>query len=219
MIAMLIVAMVTLGVLGTLLSTRRMTNYARKQMLVDTAMHGLVEQLKSKALSDLLPGSSDAGAPPTCLSSMGAMTAYLTTGKPPPSIDVILGNDPNSPLSKLILSPDSRFEDPTLIPPGAIPADADHNGYGDLNGDGVDDVGVNLLKLDTKGTNGLNSSTSVSGDDINIYVMIWVKDYTAAATPLKVISRAIIVNYTWIFKEGSITHKVIDNVRAIRTPL
>lgn len=187
-----------------------MTDFARKQMLVDTAVQGVLEQLKNRTSAELL-----ADPTPACLASMSAMSSYLTGGGTAIKIGVELDNDPTDALNQLILSPGTPFAPPA----GAVPADADNNGFGDVTGDGVDDVGVNLLKLDTRNTNGLNGTTNSGGDDINIYLMVWVTDASQRSSPLAVISRQITIYYTWTYTEGRVTKKTVDSVRAVCTPL
>lgn len=179
-------------------------------MLVDTAVQGVLEQLKNRTSAELL-----ADPTPACLASMSAMNSYLTGGGTAIKIGVELDNDPTDALNQLILSPGTPFAPPA----GAVPVDTDNNGFGDVTGDGADDVGVNLLKLDTRNTNGLNGTTNSAGDDINIYLMIWVNDASQRAAPLFVTSRQITIYYTWTYKEGRVTKKTVDSVRAVCTPL
>lgn len=222
MIASVIAAIVTLGTLSTMLASRQMSDFSRKQLLVDTAMQGLAEQLKNRTTFELLPNQI-AGTPvypgtPACLSSMAAMTTFLAGGGSPISVAVELDNNPSNTLNNLILSP-LPYIPPSSISPGAIPYDSDSNGFGDINGDGVDDVGVNTMYIDVRGTTGLNGSVADVTDDIRVNIMVWIIDYTAGTAAVTVPSRAIFINYTWTYKSGKITRKIIDSVRAIKTPL
>jgi prepilin-type N-terminal cleavage/methylation domain-containing protein len=213
--AMAVLSLSTLGILAALVQARSMTDFSRKQMLVDTMMQGILEQLKNRSATELLPNPVP-GSPP-CLNSMTAMSTYLGGGGAPITVSVELDTDTTNAESTLILSPDPYLS-PASIPAGAIPADGDGNGFGDVTGDGVDDVGVNTIKIDVKGTTGLNGSTSITTDDIQINVMIWVKDYTMGTAPITVPCRAILLNYTWTYN-GKIPRRMIGSMRAIKTPL
>lgn len=213
MISALILTMVTLGVLSTLLSTRQMTDFARKQLLVDTAIQGILEQLKNQTLDDLLTSPT-----PTWFSTMAALKTYKAGGGAVKNVSIELDNNSVTPLKQLIISPydPTNFDPATQIRPGAVPSDPDNDGYGDVTGDGQDDVGVNLLTLDVKGTTGLNNSLRLSGDDLKIYLMVFITDTTQSSEGESEPSRQIIIYYTWTYREGSITRPIVDSVRAIR---
>jgi type II secretory pathway pseudopilin PulG len=226
MIAMAIFSVTTLGVLGTFLSSRRNTEMQRQKAIVDTMVQGVLEQLKNRAPATLLPSpiptAPGIAAGENCMTSMVNLKTYRDRGFTPPSVIVELNPDATAPVNTLLISPDSIFTDVSLINPGAIPFDGDLDNYGDLNGDGSDDVGMNLVRIDVKGTTGRDGSTADDFDDIGVYLMIWVKDYTLRSTAgasATTASRAIIINYTWRTRNGTQELRMRGTARTIHTPI
>jgi type II secretory pathway pseudopilin PulG len=224
MVAMGVFTIATLGILGTFLQSRHNTNFQKKQIQVETLIQGVLEQLKNRTAAELLatpvPTVTAIPAGQNCLTSMSNMNTFISNGGTPPFVTVQLDTNPavDTNLDKLVLSPEPYIS-PNNINPGAIPVDTDGNGFGDINGNGADDVGVNTVFIDTNGTNGLDGSTNITTDDLRINIMIWIKDYSAVSGPVTVPSKAILINYTWTYNDGKVTREMIGNARAIKTPL
>lgn len=222
MVAMGLFTMTTLGILGTFLQSRRSTDFQKKQIQVETLIQGILEQLKNRTATELLPSpiptATGIPAGEHCLTSMTRMNTYLAAGGTPITIGVELDTNPTNNVSLLRVSPYPIIS-PNNIAPGAVPADNDSNGFGDINGDGADDVGVNTVFLDIKGTNGLDGTTNVTSDDLRVNIMIWVKDYSVVNGPITTPSRAVFINYTWTYSDGKITRPMVGSARSIKTPL
>jgi hypothetical protein len=230
MVSMSVLTLTTLGILGAFIQSRNTTSFQKSQMLVETLVHGVIEQLKSRSATDLLPSviprATSTAAPANCLSSMADLVAYISEGNTAPSVAVELDTNMGNAASLLILSP-YPYISPDNITPGATPADVAPtagNGYGDINGDGADDVGVNTILLDVKGTNGLDGSINDTSDDIRVNLMIWILDsgfsQSNAATggTTRILSRGIYINYTWTYTDGRTTRRMIGSARAISKP-
>lgn len=222
MVAMGLFSIATLGILGTFIQSRRSTDFQKKQIQVETLIQGILEQLKNRTASELLPSPipTAAGIPAgeNCLSSITRMNTYRAAGGTPPFVSVELDTNPVNNVSQLRLSPYPIIS-PVNIAPGAIPSDPDNDGFGDINGDSVDDVGVNTVYLDLKGTNGLDGTANDTSDDLRVNIMIWVKDYSVVNGPITTPSRAVFINYTWTYTDGKITRRMIGTARSIKTPL
>jgi type II secretory pathway pseudopilin PulG len=254
LISMGVLTITTLGILGTFLHSRKQTDFQKQKALVDTLVHGLVEQIKNRTHLEILetigtppanpviPSGPNLVSPLGWTASMSALNDYLTvpTNTRPAIRGIELDTNPannnavpGTGLTELFLSPEPYFPpnqgnsiDPTRISPGAVPNDADGDGYGDINGDGTDDVGINIIRLDVKGTNGMDGSVNDTSDDIDIYVMVWVRNTNVADTnladgfdPQIVQSREIRINYTWRYRGPSGERRMIGSVRAYKNQL
>ncbi len=222
MVAMGVFTIATLGILGTFLQSRRSTDFQKKQIQVETLIQGILEQLKNRTTNELagMPtfvATTGIPAGQTCFTSMANMNVYLAAGRTLPTIGVELDTNPANNLDQIRISPEPYLA-PTAINPGAVPINVG-NGYGDINGDGTADVGINTVFLDIKGTTGLNGSANTSADDLRVNIMVWIKDYAAVDGSVSIPSKAILINYTWTYTDGKVTRQMIGNARAIKTPL
>ena len=225
---MAVLTITTLGILGAFVQSRRTTHFQKNQMLVESLVHGILEQLKSRSSATLLPvtipRATTTAVTDNCFSSMADLLTYIGEGNTPPSVAVELDTDLANASTQLVLSP-LPYIDPSAIPPGAIPADtAPGDGYGDINGDGVDDVGINTVFLDVKGTNGMDGSINDPTDDIRINLMIWIRDdnfsvdNSRSGGSTRMLSRGIYINYTWIHSDGLNTRRLVGSARGVSKP-
>jgi hypothetical protein len=187
--------------------------------MVDNYMQGILEQMLNQPSVNLFPHETGPTPRFTAISSMANMLAYNTTNAP---LVVRVELDTLPGLESLRLSPFPVL-DPALIAPGAIPVETVNAGYGNVDGAGDDDVGINTLFLDTKGTNGKEGTTNNTADDLRINVMVWIdprftQTNFAQGGSTAVISRGITLIYTWTYRDGLVTRPMRECLRGISRP-
>jgi prepilin-type N-terminal cleavage/methylation domain-containing protein len=219
MIAMGIITITMLAVLGAFLQSRRVNDFQNKRAMVDNYMQGILEQLLNQPSVNLFPDETGPAPRFNAISSMANMLAYNTTN-PPLVVRVELDTAPG--LESLRLSPFPVL-DPNLIAPGAIPVETVNPGYGNVDGVAGDDVGINTLRLDTKGTNGKEGTTNNIADDLQIHVMVWIdprftRNNFAQGGSTSVASRGITLIYTWTYTDGLMTRPMRECIRGISRP-
>jgi type II secretory pathway pseudopilin PulG len=198
LVSLFVLSFCMLGMLATLTESRRITEQNSREAVVKTAVQGILEQLKNYPVGGITGLSRSPANAATAVTMAGAGTLPTTT--------VYV----NGVQRTLTLSP-LPFLDISTISNGAVPADANSDGLGDLNADGTDDVAINVITVDYKNTPG------VTNDDLQVNLWIWVQDYTIDPAALQSASHAIVINYTWTTTDGNKQFSHKGTARAIRT--
>jgi hypothetical protein len=189
-VAATVLALLSVGLLATLIQSRNLTEGSIYQNSANTIMQGYVEQIKNMEFSDLpyttptgivMPGST-IGAPSSILTR--GVRRVAAAGGGTENITDILN------ISNAVIVPDSALilEDET--PPGVV---------------------ENIKLFD------LNNTPENTADDLRLRIWIWIKDLSGTSTDATLV-RGITVIYSWRPNNSTTNARsFVGTVRTIRS--
>lgn len=193
-----VLGLVIVGVLASLIQSRRLTEGSIYQNAAITVVQGYLEQIKEADFanvpyylgSTLVPGNSnDPIAGVTSANRPKAIKTLLNNT----DVDTIANADGETISDYLFISAGDPPALSSITPGGSTPT-------------GVED---NVKLID------VNQTTSTT-DDLRLRLWVWVKDASASSYDATQV-RSITIIYQWAMNDGAKTRWFIGSVRALRS--
>lgn len=236
LIAIFVMALLTLGILSILIQSRRLTEGSIYQQTATTVASGYLEQLRNMDLASLCNYDTNGNAQLTA-------SYTLPTLYPQPDTSTEATSDP-------IATTPGTPPSPSSITPGTTPSGIVDNlksfdmtkSYGVANVNAVDTTGgsTNLNSVTAKttwpaiwpgaqnypaattGTTSTSSSnptpttTTPGVNDLHMNVWVWITDLSGTA-PNATKVYGITLFYTWQYQDGNRVRYAMNSLRAIRS--
>jgi len=202
--ALAILAMLLMGILATMIQSRRLTETSISQTLASTIAQSYMEQLKGCSIAQLANWNANSSAQlgtsyllPNFSADNTADPMYTSTGTPPALTSLTPGVTPGG---------------------GAVDNFKDYNpnaaGYGTSTSNATTWAALWPGGSSSGFSAAFNQSPQV--DDLHMNFWIWIYDFGAASTAVSQVYGITII-YTWQVRDGGRVYYKSDTLHSIRS--